>query len=58
MPTTAFFTMRWGKRMELDESEEAAADVLAAIIHDPRDEVHVLIVGGVPAGFVELDRAC
>ncbi len=29
---------------------------MARIIHDPRDEVHVLCVAGVPAGFVELDR--
>jgi GNAT superfamily N-acetyltransferase len=28
----------------------------AAIIHDSRDEVHVLMVDGVPAGFAELDR--
>lgn len=29
---------------------------LAQIIHDPRDEIHVLHADGVPAGFVELDR--
>jgi GNAT superfamily N-acetyltransferase len=29
---------------------------LAAVLHDPRDEVHVLHVEGVPAGFAELDR--
>src|SRR5262245_46808548 len=29
---------------------------LATIIRDPRDEIHVLFVDGVPAGFVELDR--
>jgi GNAT superfamily N-acetyltransferase len=29
---------------------------LAAIIHDPRVEIHVLMVEGIPAGFVELDR--
>ena len=29
---------------------------LAAIIHDDRDEVFVLHVRGVPAGYVELDR--
>jgi GNAT superfamily N-acetyltransferase len=29
---------------------------LAAILQDPRDEVHVLLVEGVPAGFAELDR--
>jgi GNAT superfamily N-acetyltransferase len=32
-------------------------EALAAILCDPRDEVHVLFVEGVPAGFVELDRS-
>jgi GNAT superfamily N-acetyltransferase len=40
----------WTSRKKL--SDEA----LAAIIHDPLDEIHVLFVDGVPAGFVELDR--
>lgn len=31
-------------------------DELAAIIHDTREEVHVLQVDGTPAGFAELDR--
>jgi GNAT superfamily N-acetyltransferase len=29
---------------------------LAALLHDPRLEVYVLMVDGVPAGFAELDR--
>lgn len=29
---------------------------LAAIVHDPKVEVHVLYAGGVPAGYAELDR--
>lgn len=29
---------------------------LAAILNDPRDEVHVLLSEGSPAGFAELDR--
>lgn len=41
---------RWLSRRKL--SDEA----LAAIIHDPRDEMHVLHVAGEPAGFAELDR--
>jgi GNAT superfamily N-acetyltransferase len=41
---------QWLSRRKLDD------EVLAAIIHDPRDEVHVLHVAGVPAGFAELDR--
>jgi GNAT superfamily N-acetyltransferase len=40
----------WTSRKKLSEPS------LAAIVNDPRDEVHVLMVDGVPAGFVELDR--
>src|SRR5262245_25036847 len=40
----------WISRKKLADAE------LANIIHEPRDEVHVLFVEGVPAGFVELDR--
>jgi GNAT superfamily N-acetyltransferase len=40
----------WTSRNKLSDA------ALAAIIHDPRDEVHVLFGDGVPAGFVELDR--
>ena len=37
-------------RKELSDTE------LAALLNDPRLEVHVLMVEGVPAGFAELDR--
>jgi GNAT superfamily N-acetyltransferase len=40
----------WMSRKNLPEAS------LAGIIRDPRNEVHVLMVEGVPAGFVELDR--
>lgn len=40
----------WYSRKKLSDAE------LAAILADPRDEVHVLFVDGVPAGFAELDR--
>jgi len=40
----------WRSRKRLSD------DALAAIIHDPQDEVHVLYVDGVPGGFAELDR--
>jgi GNAT superfamily N-acetyltransferase len=40
----------WTSRKKLSDAE------LAAIIYDPRDEIHVLEVDGVPAGFVEMDR--
>jgi GNAT superfamily N-acetyltransferase len=40
----------WTSRRKLSDAE------LAAILDDPRDEVHVLTVEGAPAGFAELDR--
>jgi GNAT superfamily N-acetyltransferase len=40
----------WTSRKKLSDA------ALAAIIHDPRDEVYVLFIDGTPAGFVELDR--
>jgi hypothetical protein len=58
-PTVAYYRFlyntigrdyNWTSRKKLTDAE------LAAIIHDPRDEVHVLMADGVPAGFGELDR--
>jgi GNAT superfamily N-acetyltransferase len=40
----------WTTRNKLPDAE------LAALLDDPRLEVHVLMVDGVPAGFAELDR--
>jgi GNAT superfamily N-acetyltransferase len=40
----------WTSRKKLSDVQ------LAAILNDPRDEVHVLKVDGVLAGFAELDR--
>jgi GNAT superfamily N-acetyltransferase len=40
----------WTSRKKLSDTE------LAALLHDPRLEVHVLMSDGVPAGFAELDR--
>jgi GNAT superfamily N-acetyltransferase len=40
----------WTSRKKLSDAE------LAALLNDPRLEVHVLTVDGVPAGFAELDR--
>src|SRR5262249_50153626 len=39
----------WTSRRKLSDAE------LAALLNDPRLEVHVLMVDGVPAGFAELD---
>ncbi len=41
---------QWLSRKKLSDDE------LAQILDNPRDEVHVLHVAGVPAGFAELDR--
>jgi GNAT superfamily N-acetyltransferase len=40
----------WPRCRKLSDAE------LAALLNDPRIEVHVLMVDGVPAGFAELDR--
>jgi GNAT superfamily N-acetyltransferase len=40
----------WTSRKKLADAD------LARIIHDPLDEIHVLMVNGVPAGLAELDR--
>jgi GNAT superfamily N-acetyltransferase len=40
----------WYERRRLDDS------TLGTIIDDPKVEVHVLYVNGVPAGYAELDR--
>ena len=40
----------WTSRKKLSDAE------LAALLHGPRLEVHVLMAEGVPAGFAELDR--
>jgi GNAT superfamily N-acetyltransferase len=40
----------WTSRKKLSDAE------LAALLGDPRLEVHVLMADGVPAGFAELDK--
>ena len=40
----------WSERRKMDDA------ALAAVIHDPKVEIMVLYVGGVPAGFAELNR--
>jgi hypothetical protein len=40
----------WTSRKKLSDTE------LAALLNDPRLEVHVLMAEGVPAGFAKLDR--
>ena len=59
MPTVAYYRFLydgvgrdydWTSRRKLSDTE------LAALLNDPRLEVHVLMAEGVPAGFAELDR--
>jgi GNAT superfamily N-acetyltransferase len=40
----------WTSRRRLTDEQ------LAAVLHDPLVELHVLMVDGVPAGFAELDK--
>jgi GNAT superfamily N-acetyltransferase len=40
----------WPRCQRLSDAE------LAAVLHDPRLEIHVLMADGIPAGFAELDR--
>jgi hypothetical protein len=58
-PTVAYYRFlydavgrdyNWTSRKRLSDAE------LAALLNDPRLEVHVLMAEGVPAGFAELDR--
>jgi GNAT superfamily N-acetyltransferase len=58
-PTVAYYRFlydavwrdyNWTSRKKLSDAE------LAALLHDPQLEVHVLTADGVPAGFAELDK--
>jgi GNAT superfamily N-acetyltransferase len=58
-PTIAYYRFLYdavGRRWQWLSRRKLSDEELAKIIHDPRDEVHVLHVEGVPAGFAELDR--
>jgi GNAT superfamily N-acetyltransferase len=58
-PTLAYYRFLYGavgKDWNWTSRKKLSDIALARIIHDPRDEVHVLYVDGVPAGFAELDR--
>src|SRR5262249_2587665 len=58
-PTVAYYRFLFdtvGRKWNWIGRESLSDAALFAIIHDPRDEIHVLFVDGVPAGFVELDR--
>lgn len=58
-PTLDFYRFLYGcvgKGLNWTERLIMSDDDLQMIIHDPLVEVYVLYLGGVPAGYVELDR--
>ena len=58
-PTLSFYRFLYvavGEKLNWTDRLVLADDALRAIIHDPLVEIYVLYLGGVPAGFVELDR--
>src|SRR5262245_33635848 len=58
-PTVAYYRFLYdvvGRDYNWRSRKRLSDDELAAILHDPLNEVHVLHVDGTPAGFAELDR--
>jgi GNAT superfamily N-acetyltransferase len=58
-PTVAFYRFLYdavGRDYDLTSRKKLSDAELAALLNDPRLEVHVLMADGVPAGFAELDR--
>ena len=58
-PTVAYYRFLYdavGKPWQWVSRRKLSDEELTRVIHDPRDEVHVLHVEGVTAGFAELDR--
>jgi GNAT superfamily N-acetyltransferase len=58
-PTVGYYRFLYdkvGRQWNWAGRENLSDASLLEIIHDPRDEIHVLYVDGVPAGFVEMDR--
>lgn len=58
-PTVPYYRSLYnavGKDFHWLSRRKMSHEALAAIIGDPRDELHVLHVDGTPAGFAELDR--
>lgn len=58
-PTIAYYRFLYdavGRDWKWISRKRLGDEQLAAMLHDPRNEVHALFAGGVPAGFVELDR--
>jgi GNAT superfamily N-acetyltransferase len=58
-PTVAYYRFLYhcvGNNWDWTSRKRLPDEELAKIIQDPRVELHVLFVDGVPAGFAELDR--
>ena len=58
-PTIAYYRFLYdavGRQFQWVRRTRYSDEELGRIIHDPLDEVHVLHVDGVPAGYAELDR--
>ena len=58
-PTVAYYRFLYdavGRDYDWTSRKKLSDDELAALLHDPRVEVHVLLADGVSAGFAELDR--
>jgi GNAT superfamily N-acetyltransferase len=58
-PTVAYYRSLYdavGKEFHWLSRRKMSDEALAAILRNPRNEMHVLHVDGSPAGFAELDR--
>lgn len=58
-PTVPYYRSLYnavGKEFHWLSRRKMSDEALAAILGDPRNEMHVLNVDGMPAGFAELDR--
>jgi GNAT superfamily N-acetyltransferase len=58
-PTVAWYRALYdavGRDYDWTSRRKLSDDALAALLNDPRLEIHVLTVDGAPAGFAELDR--
>lgn len=58
-PTVSYYRFLYdgvGRDYGWPRCQKSSDAELAALVQDPRIEVHVLMVEGVPAGFAELDR--
>jgi GNAT superfamily N-acetyltransferase len=58
-PTVSYYRFLYdtvGQHYDWPRCKKLSDAELAALLHDPRIEVHVLVVEGVPAGLAELDR--